>query len=359
MKKKLLYLLFTLCFFTLFRAQDIHFSQFNEQPALVNPALTGATASARASIVYRNQWRSIASPFVSMGASAETRFNSSEWQQVDKFRGMTFKERTSGRLAAGLSVYKDNAGDGSINFTQINFSLASFIPTGKKSFVSVGLQAGWAQYILNTEKLVFPNQYNGTGYDASMSSNEKLVNQANSYGDFAAGALWSFGQNDKSYLGKRQLKANIGAAIYHLSKGQSFLINGKSERSFKWVLHGDLLASLSNPDFAIAPSYLLQFRGSSQEIIAGMLLKRYIRVDSKYTGIVKRSSIGAGLYYRNRDAVILNIALDIKEQYTIGFSYDVNTSRLSKGTNARGGFELNMRYTPPHSFLFQRKEKTK
>ena len=38
-------------------AQDFHFSQYNENPALVNPALTGATSALRASLVYKDQWR--------------------------------------------------------------------------------------------------------------------------------------------------------------------------------------------------------------------------------------------------------------------------------------------------------------
>ena len=55
-------------------AQDLHFSQFNQQPSLVNPALTGATAPLRASLVYRDQWRSVTSPYTTIGASFETRF---------------------------------------------------------------------------------------------------------------------------------------------------------------------------------------------------------------------------------------------------------------------------------------------
>jgi len=354
--KKLLYIVSGLICVSAYKSQDIHFSQFNEQPALINPALTGATNPSRASIAYRNQWRSVTSPYVTMGASFETRFNSTSWQQVDKFKSMTFKQRAAGRLAAGISIYKDNAGDGNLGSTQANLSLASFVPVGKKSYLSVGLQASYVQRQLSSSNLIFPNQYNGTGYDASMNSNESFPSQNYTYADFASGVLWSYGQNDKSILGKRQLKINLGFSLYHLSKQkQSFLLSSKNDNSLKYVLHGDMLLSLPNPDFAIAPSYLLQFRGTSSEILAGMIVKRFVRMDSKYTGIVKRSYFGVGVFYRNNDAAILYLSVEIKEQLNIGVSYDLNVSRLNKGTNARGGFELTMRYTPPHSFLYQKK----
>jgi len=355
MKKSLLSLICSLLCIYEYKSQDIHFSQYAEQPALINPALTGANNPSRASIGYRNQWRSVTSPYVTYGASFETRFNATSWQQVDKFRSMTFKKKTAGRVAGGISVYKDNAGDGNMGTTQVNLSLATFVPTGKKGFLSVGLQGGLVQRKLDNANLVFPNQYNGTGYDASMTSNETFQNQSSTYGNFAAGVLWSYGQNDPSIFGKRQLKGNIGFSMYHLNKRQSYLIKGKNDRSVKYVLHGDLLLGLPNPDFAIAPSYLFQFRGSSSELLAGMLVKRYIKMNSKYTGIIKRSSFGFGFYYRNKDAAILSMQIEIKEQLNIGMSYDINVSRLKTGTNARGGFELTMRYTPPNSLLYQKK----
>lgn len=357
MKTKILSSLLVVLCLTEYRAQDIHFSQFSEQLSLINPALTGATAPSRASIAYRNQWRSVTTPYVTSGASFETRFNASSWEQADKHKSMTFKERSGGRFAAGISIYKDNAGDGNMGQTLANLSLASFIQTGKKSFVSLGLQASMVQRKLNSSELIFPNQYNGSGYDAGMSSGETFQNTNNTNADFAAGIVWSYGQNDKSILGKRQLKINLGFSTYHFNRPkQTFFLVSKNDRSLKFVTHGDMLLTLANPDFAISPAYLLQFRGSSKEILAGMMVKRYIDMTSKYTGILKRSYLGFGLYLRNQDAAILSVALEIKEQINIGVSYDLNVSRLRNSTNARGGFELTMRYTPPSSFLYQRKK---
>ena len=60
-----------------------------------------------------------------------------------------------------------------------------------------------------------------------------------------------------------------------------------------------------------------------------MMLKYYFKDDSKYTGYIRRSTLGLGAYYRYQDALIVNLLLELG-QYAIGFSYDLNTSGLSK-----------------------------
>ena len=50
-------------------AQDIHFSQVNMTPLLLNPAQAGAEASMRGTVNYRNQWSSVTSPFVTIAAA--------------------------------------------------------------------------------------------------------------------------------------------------------------------------------------------------------------------------------------------------------------------------------------------------
>jgi type IX secretion system PorP/SprF family membrane protein len=353
------YLLFLIVFTHCLRAQDIHFSQFTDQPSLLNPALTGATAPSRASMSYREQWRSIASSYKTMGASYETRFRTDSWEQVDNYKTMTFKQRSLSRLAAGLSVYKDNAGDGSMSQTQLNASLATFVPTGRLSFVSLGIQASLAQQRLDQSKLLFPDQYNGSFYDPDQATEENFQRTNTTYVDFASGVLWSYGHTSRDVFANRQLKATAGIAVYHFNKQRKeFLTANPNAQYFKYVLHSDLLASLSNPDYALAPSFLWQLCGSSNELIAGIMIKRYMKIDSKYTGLVKRSSIGLGAYFRNRDAAIVSIQLQWKDQLAITMSYDLNVSRLREGSNARGGSELSLRYTPPRAFLYQKRKGT-
>lgn len=337
-------------------AQEIHFSQYNEQPALLNPALTGATSSLRVDATNRSQWRSVTIPYKTQAVSIETRFKHDTWDQTNNLRKMSFKESMS-RLAIGISVFNDNSGDGNMRTSQANLSLASFIPSGRKSFFSLGLQASIVQKRLNSSKLVFSNQYNGSGYDANMVSGEDFHATNYTHADLAVGILWLYGQADQRILGVRELKAKIGGSVYHLNKPQQgFIAQGKAS-FLKFVLHGNLLVSLRNPDYSVAPSGLFQFTGSSKELLLGMLIKRYIKMDSKYTGYVKRSSVGLGIAFRNQDAIILESLFELKEQYALGISYDFNFSKLVKGTNARGGVELTLRYTNVNMTALYQKNK--
>jgi type IX secretion system PorP/SprF family membrane protein len=125
-------------------AQDIHFSQYNNTPALVNPALTGTANVLRASVIYKDQWKGVTVPYKTFGAMFEMKFKASNWEKVDQNLTKTYKKSFS-RLAGGLSFFSDKAGDGNMSTSQVNLSLASFVPVSAKSSLSVGLQASMVQ----------------------------------------------------------------------------------------------------------------------------------------------------------------------------------------------------------------------
>jgi type IX secretion system PorP/SprF family membrane protein len=334
-------------------AQDLHFAQMNQNPALLNPALTGASGGYRGSLNYRTQWASVTTPYKTFGASAELRFNPDNWEQVNKFQSMTFKEKLTGRLGAGISVYNDVAGDGKMGVTLSSLSLASFIPVGKSEFISIGLQAGLGQRRLITSNLVFPDQYNGSRYDAAKPTREKRANDTYIYPDFAAGALWTTSRSDREIGSNRQLKTKVGIAAYHLAEPPVEFLRtaGKLER--RYVAFGEILKDINNTNMAYEASLTFQYSKPSQEFLAGFIMRYYLNGDSKYTGYVKRNCIGFGAYYRSMDAIIPCMLIDLKDQYTISMSYDVNVSQLAGASTLRGGFELSLRVRPARAFLYE------
>ena len=48
-------------------AQDIHFSQFSETPASINPALAGVRYNTSITANYKDQWGSVASKYQTYG----------------------------------------------------------------------------------------------------------------------------------------------------------------------------------------------------------------------------------------------------------------------------------------------------
>jgi type IX secretion system PorP/SprF family membrane protein len=334
-------------------AQDLHFSQYMQTPSLVNPALTGASTVVRASVIYKDQWRSVTVPYKTYGASFEMKFKASNWEKADKFKTKTYKKSFS-RMAGGLSFYRDKAGDGNMGSTQANLTLATFIPVSKHSSLSVGLQASIVQKSVDVSKLVFPNQYAITGYDPNLNSGEYYAAQNFIYPDFAGGINWSYGFNEKSIGANNEKRANVGVAVYHVNQPKQIYLDDSNERlNAKYIFHADMLYGIKRTNVALIPSFIATFQGPSLEMIEGFMIKYYFKEDSKYTGIIKRSGLGFGVSYRNQDAAILSALLEY-ENYAVGVSYDLNTSKLTEATTGRGGPEIFVRFVTPNPFLYQK-----
>lgn len=333
-------------------AQDIHFSQYLHTPTLVNPALTGASHTLRASVIYKDQWRGVTVPYKTYGASFEMKLKASNWEKAGDNKTKAYKKSVS-RLAAGISFFSDKAGDGNMGTSQVLASLASFLPVNDKNSISVGLQAGMVQRKIDFSKLIFPDQYNGLTYDPNIANGENQAAQNYIYPDVAAGINWSYGMSEKSVGANNGLKVKAGAAVYHANRPKQKFILGSNDRLYrKYVFHGEASIGVANTNVVLVPSYLFQFQGPSKELLFGMMTKYYFKEDSKYTGFIKQSAFGIGAAYRNIDALIIQAQVEFG-QYAIGFSYDLNTSKLTKASFGRGGPEIFLRFVTPNPFLYQ------
>jgi type IX secretion system PorP/SprF family membrane protein len=340
------------------KAQDIHFSQFNENPSLVNPALTGQTHVIKASAIYRDQWRSITVPYKTFGASFEMKLKASNWEKQGNHATLKYKKAFS-RTAAGISFFSDKAGDGSMGTTQANLSFASFIPVSSKSSLSVGLQASIVQRKIDYSKLLWNDQYGSNGYDNTLDAGETFNDGNFIYPDFAAGLLYSYGYNEKAIGANDQFKFDIGVSMYHLNTAkQKYLVETNERLLARYAVHGKFLIGIRNTNFSLAPSYIFQLQGSTKEFIAGSMLRYNFKEDSKYTGYVKGATFSLGAFYRNKDAMIASAQLEFG-QYAIGCSYDINTSGLTKVSTARGGIEFFLKFVTPSPYLYQKRAKAK
>lgn len=339
-------------------SQDLHFSQFNENSSIVNPALIGSQNTFRANIMYKEQWRSVTVPYTTYGASIELKFKPGNWEKADQHKTRNYKKSFS-RMAGGLSFYNDKAGNGAMGTTLVNLTLTSFIPYSSKGNISVGIQSSLVQKKVDYAKLTFPNQFDGINYDQSQNNGENYGVQNFIYPDFASGILWSYGNNEKQLASNDQLKADAGFSMYHINQAKQKFLDNTNERLYiRYNIHGKLLAGIKNTNLALGPSFLMQFNGPSNEIVAGMNFKYYLKENSKYTGFIQQSALSFGIHYRNRDAVILSGLIE-SGKFAIGISYDVNTSGLTSVSSLRGGPEFTIRYNTPNPFLFETNSKAR
>jgi type IX secretion system PorP/SprF family membrane protein len=351
---KSLYIIIGIILTNLSFAQDFHFSQYNENPSLINPALTASRDAMRASVVYKNQWKSVTTPFTTYGASFDTKFKPSNWEQADKFRQKIYK-RSINKGSAGISFYNDRAGDGKLTTTNFNISLATFVKLNEVNKLSFGVQGSFTQRKIDYSQLIFPNQYNGTIYDPSTSNLESYNGQNIFYPDLAAGIAWCYGKNGSTFTANSQKYANLGFSIYHMTRpNQSFIKESGNRLDMRYNLHGNFSLASDEQKFGVEPSFLVQLQGKNVQVLAGSLLRYFLSIDSKYTGYNRRSAIGLGVYYRNQDAMITSLLLEYKA-YAIGVSYDLNISQLRTASSYKGGMEITIRYTNSAIFLYQKK----
>jgi type IX secretion system PorP/SprF family membrane protein len=351
MRKFFLFIILNSAFLIL-NAQDIHFSQFYETPALLNPAMTGATSNLRASLQYKSQWGSVTVPYKTFAASFEMKFNQN-WEQQGSNANQVQKKFSKG-LAGGISFFSDRAGDGNMGLTQATLSIANQIPLDDKNALSVGLQGSFVQRSVDYTKLIWPNQYNGTGYDPNINAGENFSNSDFIYGDYVAGLLWTFGKGEMYMTANDEVKANAGISFHHLSKPKESFSDASEFLNMRFVAHGGMVFGIKNSSLDIAPSFVLNFQGPAKEIVVGTLLKYNLREDSKYTGNIKSAFVSLGGYYRNNDAIIPMMLLEIG-QYALGISYDVNVSGLRAASHARGGLEIMLRFVGTNPYLYQNK----
>lgn len=315
-------------------AQDIHFSQFYMAPLQLNPGAVGTEAQYRANLNYKEQWKSVASPYKTIGGSFDMRIN----------------ENKSGFWAAGINFYSDRAGDAKMGVAQGNLNFAYHLKIAEGQTLGLGAMGGYAQRSVNTTNLQWGNQYDGVNYNAALPTGETAAgNFSNSYFDLGAGIAYTYRQGEKNLTGNNQVYATVGAAMFHVHKPDYSFVGNNSELLYrKFVLHGNALFGIPHSRISIVPGFMYTQQGGARELLFGSNVRYRLQEDSHFTGFVTGASLSIGCFYRNRDAVILTTLLQFGG-YGIGFSYDLNVSDLTQASNGKGGMELSLRFIYPSS----------
>ena len=304
------------------QAQDIHFSQFYENAALRNPALVGIfTGDYRAGVNYRNQWSSLATPFVTTMVTGEYVFKPSK--------------ESSNFIAVGLTATYDKAGQISFNSLQllpsVNFIKA--IDDKHHSFLSAGFGVGYIQRSFDPAKMTFNNQYNNGAYDPAVSGETFPVNKVEQL-DLSAGISFN-----SSMGSANQVNYYLGGAVYHLTQPEESYFGNNSLIKLPARFTGQTgidFRATSNVNITLHLNYTNQY--PYQEWIGGGLVRWSHREPNNR---MRNFSLAAGAFYRGRDAIIPTFKFEHNDYYIV-MSYDVTTSTLGLANNRAGGLELSL-----------------
>lgn len=319
--------------------QDIHFSQFNLTPLLVNPAHTGAYKSLDVIASYKSQWSSISpNAYKTAMLAFDQRFMQKKW-------------RTSW-LAAGGTLFNDKAGDGNMKTIQGNISLAYHTQLSDKHTLGGALLAGFAQKSIDFSRLTWDEQYSNGVFDPNAQSNEPGGATKISYPDFGLGILYQYNKGQLYSTANDMIIVHAGLAITHLNRPNSSYYNANEKLYMKITGHADAIIGVKGTNFAFVPGVLYMSQGPATEILPGCFFRYMLREESKFTGYIKGASIMLGTHMRIKDAFIPAIQIEMAE-YTLGLSYDLNISGLKSATSGKGGFEISLRYSNPNPFLYK------
>ena len=317
------------------QAQDVHFTQFDAAPLIVNPANTGAfDGQWRAAGIYRNQWRSVTVPFVTYGASFDAPI----------INDLTHDDY----LAAGVQLYNDKAGDGNLsNFSGlVSVAYHKFLGGTEEpnKSLSIGLQGGYAQKSIDLSRLYFGDEY-VNGIFQQGTGAEQLNNKVNFF-TVNTGIRWSHAIGDR-------FGYTIGAGAMNLNQPQESLQKKKASDvglGIRYAAQAGAIAYLSD-NFSLRPAVLYQTQASANELVAGNEF-HYVVNNAEVRAVA--TSVFLGGWYRSGDALMISAGLEWKG-VRMGVSYDYNTSSLKNASNGNGGFEISLRYIAPNPLDFARR----
>lgn len=331
---KHIYLLFFLSYFCqIGQAQDPRFAQFYAAPDQLNPALNVVYEGQMRFIAnYRNQWSSVLNdvPFRTISAHLDYRFN---------IAGNDY-------LAIGVNGLQDEAGLSNLKRTKghLNAAFMKYLGGGNKKnyYLVAGVQAGVGQHSLDWDNLWFSQQYDAANevIDVSLASGEVETRTGGVFPDFSAGLMWYAVSDENSFY--------VGGAMYHINTPDiSIFADNQDKLHRRYVGHlGGEIAM--NRNLSILPAASVFLQGPSTDINIGTNF-RYNSGEADELAL----RIGGWGHISGTEtngvtfeAFTVTTMLEMKT-WTLGLSYDINTSQLTPASNARGAFEASFVYLIP------------
>ncbi|MEO6188739.1 MAG: PorP/SprF family type IX secretion system membrane protein [Ginsengibacter sp.] len=300
-------------------AQDLHYSQFFNNPLLTNPANSGFIPDAdyRLGASYRNQYSNImAVPYKTISVYGDAQ---------------VFRNRIeTGWMGLGGVILRDVAGSGSLTSTKAYGSIAYHQMLGLSSLLTAGFNVGWANKRIDQSKLTFPDQFDGKFFDRKIPTSVELINSSVSYFDMQVGMNYAYFPTPDIYI-------NAGYSIHHVNspKESFFLEDGINDNrlSMRHIAFLNGIYKL-NDQVIINPNIYYTTQAKASELVFGA------NAAYNLSGDGAKQIIG-GLYYRFGDAVVPMVGLEINNiRFT--FSYDVTTSSLKNFNNSLGASEFNL-----------------
>ena len=293
------------------KAQDVHLTQFNYSPLLLNAANTGNFyGDWRVGLNYRNQWAATGNPYSSAIVFGDKKFS------------------LYGReVGGGLLFINDQSGG--INRNML-YASGSYFHRLNENHFSGGLQVGM---VFNSPTVTSWGVWDPTTGTWTADNGENRAIGNSSYLDVNLGLLW-----------KRSIhifEPEVGLSLGHLTNPNQSLMGGTDKVPLTTTLHGSLKTNVSDELYLLPTLMVSNSRNNLLSVVG---------VNAGYKLLGNRSSVKelfGGVYARNGIAGELSdIAILVGTtvgRLDVALSYDLNAINFGQQQNV-SSFEISLIY---------------
>ena len=302
-------------------SQDIHYSQFYNQPLNVNPGKTGIfNGDKRVNLSYRSQWRSVPVPWTTFSGSFDRKFYPKYGQQHFFSAGVLFNYDLQGELQ-------------NINLTNINVTGSWTKILNEQNLFTIGALIGYATRGFDTNSLTFDSQWNGAIFDGAVGSGENFTTERIGLFENALGVNYRWQKTKRT-------KLDLGLAGFHLIRPSISFLDTGNQRNLgsRFTLTG-IGSFEATEKLDIQLNALYQTQESSNELILSGLGKIYINQNRG-----KELELHIGFGWRSGRSIFPIVALQHRQMY-FSLNYDVDVSDFNEIHNVRPtSFEAHFSY---------------
>ncbi len=282
--------------------QNPQFSQYLQNPLVLNPAITGAEDFLDVTIGYRNQWT---------GFDGAPKTGTLSFHTPTSLLFRTNRRATSeSHSGLGAFIYSDDTGP--INQSGYYLSYAYHLQASEEWFVSIGTFVGGSQF-----------SFNANDVELVENPNDILVqNISNTNFDMSLG-IYIYSKN--LFMGITANKIFDQEIPYNIQNGA--LSTGTLPRNYN-----ALLGSRIDLDryWTIIPSGVIR-------TIENAPVQWDISLKAEY-----QNRLWGGISYRNEESVYALVGFRIWDSFYVGYSYDYPISEF--GNNQSGSHEIVLSY---------------
>jgi type IX secretion system PorP/SprF family membrane protein len=310
-------------------SQDHHLSHYDVVTAYYNPATTGMFGADkfkyRITADQRSQWGAIGvRPYLTSYAAFD----------------MPYIIRNS-KIGFGGYIINNNGGLAKLNsFSMMAAAAYDIIGSQnrksgliQKHILSVGLQMGFFYRSTNNNDLSYDVQYSyqdGGAFDKNLPSNEVYSRLNIARFDANLGLYYQYLERAK------KVYPYAGFSMSHISRPDESMVGGVKRIPMRFIINAGSKI-IVDEKLDLTPRLVYLAEASAYDFTFGLLANYQVHENG--------TKLQLGLDYRLRDAVIISVGMKQKD-YSVRFSYDINTSYLRNFSSGRGAWEISFVYAP-------------